>query len=79
MKKKIILSHNVNLNAELQKIETDKQSRNYQIGLSLGRVRYNYIKHGNSYLSFEDSVLTASMNGTDTGDINNASLLKISQ
>ena len=63
---------NVNLNAELQKIEADKQSRNYQIGLSLGRVRYTDIKHGNSYLSFEDSVLTASMNGTDTGDINNS-------
>ena len=40
--------------------------------MSLGRVRYNDIKHGNSYLSFEDSVLTASMNGTDTGDINNS-------
>ena len=63
---------NMKLNAEHQKMEAEKQSRNHNIGLALGRIRYNDIKHGNSYLSFEDSVVTANLNGTDTGDINNS-------
>ena len=49
-----------------------KLKRNHAIGLNLGRLRYHDIKHGNSFLSFEDSVLTAHINGTDTGDINNS-------
>ena len=63
---------NAKLNAEYKKIEAQKHSRNYDIGIGLARIRYNDIKHGNSYLSFEDSVVTANLNGTDTGDINNS-------
>ena len=34
-------------------------------------LRLTGIKHGKSYLNFEDDVLTAHLNGADTGDINN--------
>ena len=48
-----------------------KQSRNVNIGLRLFNLRYIGIMHGKSYLNFEEDVLTANLNGTDTGDINN--------
>ena len=58
---------------EEKKIESQKQSRNQRIGLNLFNIRYNGILHGASYLNFETDVLTAHLNGTDTGDINNGS------
>ena len=44
-----------------------------KIGMNLFNIRYNGILHGASYLNFEEDVVTAHMNGTDTGDINNGS------
>ena len=51
--------------------EQIRMSRNEKIGLNLFRIRYNGIMHGSSYQNFEEDVLTANLNGTDTGDINN--------
>ena len=51
--------------------ERSRMSRNEKIGINLFRIRYNGIMHGASYLNFEEDVLTANLNGTDTGDINN--------
>ena len=48
-----------------------KEKRNTEIGLNLFRLRYNGIKQGDSYLNFDQAVLTAHLNKVDTGDINN--------
>ena len=48
-----------------------RQCRNEKIGLTLFKIRYNGIMHGSSYQNFEEDVLTAHLNGVDTGDINN--------
>ena len=58
--------------ASKKKENEQKQLRNETIGLCLFRLRYTGIKHCNSYLNFEDDVLTAHLNGNDTGDINNS-------
>ena len=58
--------------ASKKKENEQKQLRNETIGLRLFRLRYTGIKHCNSYLNFEDDVLTAHLNGNDTGDINNS-------
>ena len=63
---------NLKVTEEREKETAEKERRNHSIGLSLGRLRYNDIKHGNSFLSFEDTIVTAHLNGTDTGDINNS-------
>ena len=56
----------------LEKKESDiRQSRNEKIGLNLFNLRYTGIMHFKSYRNFEEDVLTANLNGTDTGDINN--------
>ena len=49
-----------------------RQARNVIIGLILFNLRYTGIMHCKSYLNFEDDVLTAHLNGADTGDINNS-------
>ena len=54
---------------EEEKVESQKQSRNVKIGMNLFNIRYNGILHGASYLNFEEDVVAALMNGTDTGDI----------
>ena len=56
-----------------EKLEHQKQSRNEKVGMNLFNIRYNGVIHGSSYLNFEEDVLTAHLNGTDTGDINNGS------
>ena len=47
-------------------------SRNRKIGLNFFRIRYSDLKHHLSKLAFEDNVLTAKLNGTDVGNINNS-------
>ena len=63
---------NLRLSEEMRKKAAEQEKRNHTIGLNLARLRYNDIKHGNSYLSVEDTVVTAHLNKTDTGDINNS-------
>ena len=61
----------------MEKLEDDlkqskfKEKRNHDIGMHLFRLRYNGIKQGDSYLNFEQAILTAHLNKVDTGDINN--------
>ena len=52
--------------------EADRKLRSHEVGLNIFRLRYYQIKHGLSYLSFEDMVLMAQMNKTDVGDINHS-------
>ena len=49
-----------------------REARNHEIGLHLFRLRYLGIKQGDSYLNFENSLLTAHLNKVDIGDINNS-------
>ena len=55
-----------------EKVDKERQSRNERIGLNLFNLRYTGIMNGKSLLSFERDVLTANLNGTDTGNINNS-------
>ena len=78
--KKIIVSHEQTSQLHLgykerdylkMKMEREMKSRNERIGLNLFNLRYTGIIQGKSYMSFEDDILTANLNGTDTGNINN--------
>ena len=58
--------------SDLKKKESESnQARNIKIGINLFNLRYIGMIHGKSYLNFEEDVLTANLNGTDTGNTNN--------
>ena len=52
--------------------EKERQLRAYNIGMNIGRIRYNEIKQGRSYLDFGKDLFLAHLNKTDIGDINNS-------
>ena len=55
-----------------EKVFIEKESRNKKIGLNLFRIRYKGIKQHLPRTAFEEDVLTAKLNGTDVGDLNNS-------
>ena len=54
------------------KTKQDRVSRNQLVGLNLFRIRYSDLKQHLPRTAFEDNVLTAKLNGTDVGNINNS-------
>ena len=50
----------------------ERLSRAYTIGINIGRIRYNGIKQGISYLDFEKDLLLAHLNKSDIGYISNS-------
>ena len=50
--------------------EAERKLRYFEVGLNIFRLRYYQIKHGLSYLSFEEMILMVQMNKIDVGDVN---------
>jgi hypothetical protein len=64
--------HKVEEKIRKEKIFSDKISRNKTVGLNLFRIRYTGLKQHQPRLAFEESVLTAKLNGTDVGNLNHS-------
>ena len=64
--------HKVEEKLKREKSQLNKESRNKKIGLNLFRIRYTGIKQHQPRTAFEESILTAQLNGVDVGDINHS-------